>query len=380
MPRFTLSHIFMGTALVAIIMALTQSEGCGTRYSMIEAISFSSDKSRIVVTNLNGRDAQTPMKGYKANVSRTVSWLETSTGDSSGIIHQDFRPGNSGPAFRLWYVGRTSAICDPSNDYVSMSEFGGGAVTLNASAVKPTVVNLQFPAFNIAYSQSGRFLAASGMRELAVLDMQNNTVAMRIQTEDSPFISASLMSFSRDESRIVVAGSSGVSIWDITTAKKLFTVVQGSDLWIDAIAAAPNDSVIVCSREWVRRYDFAGHVIATLAGMGKCLCSVSSDGNTLAVCDGNRLSVYDLRSNRLLRSLPFDGATALALSSNGSDLAVGDYDGHVTLIDAASGTSRWTTTPPGRFRTSWILPALFLLGWFYAVWWLSKRKKLTCQT
>lgn len=85
MPRFTLTQLLMGIALVAILLLLTQSEGCGERYTIIECISFSSDGSRIAVSKLQARDARIPMKAYKADVSRTISLL-SSNGGSAGTL------------------------------------------------------------------------------------------------------------------------------------------------------------------------------------------------------------------------------------------------------------------------------------------------------
>jgi WD40 repeat protein len=224
MPRFTLSQLLMGVAFVAIVLGFTHTEGCGRRFSMIESLSFSSDDSAIAVAKLSARDAQTPWKLYIADVSRTISWLDAATGKSRGQIHQDFRPGNCGPAFALWRVGRTSALCNPSNDQVAMSAFGGGDITRNAGTSEPTVVSLQHPACNIAFSKSGRFLAASGGEQVTVLDTLSDTVVMRIQARDLPFLGASLMSFTNDDSPIALGGDSGVHIWEIATSTQRSTV------------------------------------------------------------------------------------------------------------------------------------------------------------
>lgn len=255
MPRFTLSQLLMGVALIAIVLVFTQTEGCGTRYTMIETLSFTSDDSQIAVTKLSARDARTPFKFYKANVARTVSWLNVADGENRGLIHQDFKPGNSGPAFQLWHVGRTSVLCNPSNDHIAMSAFGGGDVTRNVDTNKPTVVSLQHPACNIAYSKSGRLLAASGMYELTVLNTEDDTVKMRVQANELPFLGASLMSFANDESQLIQVGDSGVHVWDIPTAAHRSTVIQGYEPWINAIAVTPDNNLIVCSNDWVRRYD-----------------------------------------------------------------------------------------------------------------------------
>ncbi|GAF69573.1 unnamed protein product, partial [marine sediment metagenome] len=99
MPQFTLTQMLMGTALVAILLGFTQTEGCGRRYVRIECVSFSRDGSRIAVSKLNARDARITLKRYKADVARTLSLLNSSDGTTERRIHQDFLAGNQGPAF-----------------------------------------------------------------------------------------------------------------------------------------------------------------------------------------------------------------------------------------------------------------------------------------
>ena len=94
---------------------------------------------------------------------------------------------------------------------------------------------------------------------------------------------------------------------------------------------------------------------------------VSADGE---------LRVYDLNSNGVLHSLWFQGATALAMSSTGEELAVGDYNGRVALIDTATGVRRWHANPLGRHRWPWTLPAGFVLVWIYVAWRLFRRQRI----
>ena len=375
MLRFTLSQLLLGTAFIAIVLVFTQTEGCGRRLTMIESLSFSTDASRIVVTKLNARDARTPMKLYKANVSRTVSWLNASDGNSDGLIHQDFKSGNRGPALRLWRVGRTSALCNPSNGHVAMSAFGGGDVTRNIDTAKSKVVSPQRPAGNIAYSRTGRFLAASGMYEVTVVDCENDLVAIQVQVDEPTFLGEPLMAFTDDEMCIILAGDTCVHVWDIATATQRSTVIQGLER-CNVIAVAPNDNLVVCSDDWVRRYDFDGNVVANLADKGAYLCSISGNGGRLAIFGDRQLNIYDLNSNNLLRKLSLQGVTALALSSSGDELAVGDYNGCVTLIDTLTGARQWSSSPPGRYRWPWALPGAYLVAWIYVVWRFSRRQRI----
>lgn len=375
MPRFPLFQTAMGIALAAIIFAFAQSEGWGTRFEMIETLSFSADDSWIAVTKLAGRDAETPWKFYKANVSRTVCRLNSVNGKLRDVVHQDFKPGNRGPAFGLWWVGRTSVLVNPSNDQLAMSEFGGGSVVFGIDTAKPLKVSLQFDACNIARSRTGRFLAASGRDLVAVIDTFSNTVAMEIQSDDSAFLGASLMDFTHDETRLVVAGSSGVDVWEIATSKQISTVIDGHEPNVYAISVASDNTLIVCSDNWIRRYTLAGKVVATLATRGAQLCDISDNGISVAAREDGELTIYDLRSNKQMKRFSLGGVSTLVLSSDGQMMAVGDFNGQVALIETTGGSRRWQVSPPSRYRWPWTVPAAFLLGWIYLAWQASKSPK-----
>lgn len=374
MPRFTLSQLLMGTALVAIILAFSQTEGCGRRYTMIESLSFSPDGSRLAVTKLNARDAGTHGKLYKADISRTISWVESSTGRDQGLIHQDFESGNSGPAFHYWRMGRTSAVCSPSKESIAMTEFGGGKVTRAARAGHRTVVPIGHRSNNLAFSPTGRFLAVSGGQELTVFDLQEDSEVMRIPASGVAFLGASQMTFTTDESGIVVADEPAVTVWDLATSTKRSTVVQGTKAWINAITVTPDNTLIICSDEWVRQYESDGSFMDSISLRGASLCSLADDSNRLATYDDDTLTIYDLDSNKALNRVFFEGATALAFSSSGNRLAVGDYYGQVTMFDKTAKVKRWKSNPRGRNRWPWTLPAAFLIAWAIISWQLSGRQ------
>src|SRR5689334_23085800 len=107
MPHFTLKESLYVLFLIAVSMVLGCPLGWSTHYAMIESLSYSPNNARILVSKLNAVNAGTPMKAYKADVSRTLCWLDVADGKSSRVIHQDLKPGNAGPAFKLWRVGRT---------------------------------------------------------------------------------------------------------------------------------------------------------------------------------------------------------------------------------------------------------------------------------
>jgi len=374
MARFDLPKTLMGATLVAILLSFTQTEGCGRRVVMIESLSFSSDDTLLLVAKLNARDAETPMKVYIADVSRTISWLEASTGAARELLHQDLRAGNCGPAFELWRGGRTSVICNPSNDHVYMTEFGGGDFILELSDGQSHATPIPRWACNIACSNSGRLLAASGRDEVSVLEPSKGRIVMQIPMDCLPFLSASLMSFSLDETRLLIAGGTTLNVWDIATSKMISTVAVDREARTNGIVAIDGDHVIVCSDYAVRRFDFAGRMAADLANKRGGRCAVSRRGGVLAVTHDDEVSIYDLETNDLTRTLSIKYASALALSSKGDSLAIGDGSGSVTLLDLTNGKQVWKTSPPGRYRWPSTLPAVSLFVWVCLAWLMARNR------
>lgn len=374
MPRFSLTQLLMGMALVAILLVFTQSEGCGTRYSTIEALSFSSDDSQILVTKLTARNARTPMKLYKSNLARTVSWLDRSTGAGRGMVHQDFKPGNSGPAFRHWWVGRTSVVCNPTDDRIAFSGFGGGDLTYGARQTPPTTLPLAQPASNLSISKSGRFVAASGMYHLTVVDTSTLKPAMQKQVGDSPFLGASLMAFNSDDTLLVTVGDADAQVWDLATATQTATLPIDPESLVRSIAVMPDDSVVICSDSSTNRYDLTGSPLNTISETGGYVCAASRTSNILAISDGETVRLCDVTNGAITRTLSTSGVMSLAVSSDDKYLATGDYDGNVVLYDLLTGTQKWVSTPPGRHRWPWTIPAMILGVWCWIAFRLSNYR------
>lgn len=374
MPRFSVMQLLMGMALIAILIVFTQAEGCGARLSMIESLSFSSDDSRILVTKLTARDAQTQGKAYKSNVARTVSWLDASTGEVRGVIHRDFKPGNSGPAFQYWWMGRTSVICNPGNNQVAFCAFGGGNLTCGVDHSTSKSIPLPDPALNLAISRSGRLLASSGPSQLTVLDTSTNKITMQTQIDELPFLFAALMSFHVDESRLIMVDHSGASIWDTTTGLQIATMPIGREWMLRGIAVMPDDSVIICSDTWIKRYDLSGKLLNKIDHGGRG-CVASHIKNTLVISNDDTITLCDVTSGEIIRTLPISGAASLALSADDQLLAIGDYDGRVSLVNLSNGERRWVANPPGQHRWPWTIPIAALLAWCWSAYRLANRAK-----
>lgn len=388
MPRYSLSQLLAGITLFALIAAFASARGCAERYSMIESVAFSADDTSILVAKLTARDAQVPGKGYKTDLYRTVSWLEASTGRFRNQVHQNSARGKRGTGLAFWYwrVGRTSVVGNPDSDQVTMSKFRGGGVIWDARSKRPAVTSLWDQPLDLAYSSSGRYLAARNDEGLAVLDAQNHAVTMEIR-ERSGFLDAPCMAFLEDDRHLVVASRASIEVWDIQQSKRVSTFDLGSGTRVCDIATAPNDHVFVCTADGVVRYDLGGQVIAKLGREFAQTFAVSADGSTCCVASDETAFIFDLETNGKVMSItiedarPYCGVTALALSSDGGQLAVGDCQGRVTLINAKTGVRRWRVYPPRASgwprRTSgwqWTLTAAFLGGGVYLACRLTKKE------
>ncbi len=370
----------MATALVAIVLAFIRSEGCGRRYTQIGCVSFSPDGSRIAVSKMNARNSRTPGKHYIANVSRTLSILAASDGTALGILHRDFKPGNQGPAFALWAAGRTSIALNPVSDHLVALEFGGGNLTQYAldGQTKTLAVRLQRPASGFSLSKSGRLVATSSWDDVTVYETTTGDSVMQVQADGLylPFLHAPLLAFSGDEMRLVMASVKGIHVWDISTGTQSTTIIEGSEPRITAMAVAPNDTLLVCSDAWVRRYDFSGNIVSNLTDSRHCrACCISNDGQNAALLDAENVVIYNLASGEPAKFVPFDWATTIAFSPDGQSLAVGDNGGKVTLVDVRTGKRQWSSSPPGRYRWPWTLPACVLAVWSYVAWRLSLKAR-----
>jgi WD40 repeat protein len=160
---------------------------------------------------------------------------------------------------------------------------------------------------------------------------------------------------------------------DSLSGKLIATVIDGSTPGIRAIAITPNDTLLVCLPNSVRRYGFGGESISTLIeGESFRACTVANNVAKAAVLDHENVFVFDLNSNTQTHVIPSSSGTALAFSPDGRSLAVGDARGKVSLIDPNTGAIRWSSNPPGRFRWPWTLPTSFALVWVLVAWRLSK--------
>ncbi len=364
--RFGVAQLLMALAVIAILTTLIQSDGCGRRLEMVESLSFCTNDTRLVVAVLNARLKH----GSKSDVARTVSIVDASSGVNLDLIRQDFKSKRFDHSLPRHVLRLGSVLCNPSSDHVVV---GGDRLTYQVEAQQPTEFHLTHSAYVIAFSKSGRYLAAGDGVSVTVLDTTNGKTLWR--GEGSKIRGQfTMLSFSNDDSRIILVGRYDLEAWDLFDSSQNSSVIPFKER-INSISVIANDHVVVCTDDWVRRFDAKGQLVAAISDRGARFCSSDRVGSRLATAGADSLSMYDLNSNLILHSIQvYTAPSSLAMSSNGVAVAVGDNDGHVENYDVITGTRQWRATPIGQIRRApWPWAAALLIACYYFARYMSRR-------
>ncbi len=213
-----------------------------------------------------------------------------------------------------------------------------GAVTFTLSGHRDYV-------YHVAFSPDGRRLASCGYdRIIRVWDTATGklTGVLKEHTE-----AVFAVAFSPDNTLLASAAADrSVKIWDVAKGVRLYTITDPTDAVMTLafrpgtreLAAGGNDKRL---RVWTIGESAATRVRNTLAHTGAILRIVyTADGTRMASSSSNReITIWNVATGAPVRTLPpqSDWSQGLAFSPDGRTLAVGRYDGTVTLFETASG-------------------------------------------
>ncbi len=378
MRQFTLTQLLMAVWLVAIGLTFLRAEGCGQRFTMVGCLAFSPDGKHLAVARYDAHDARTPMKCYKANVCRTVSVLDVTTGSTERIVEQDLRRGNKGPAFGLWWLGRNSIGFGATSKALLVQQFGGGEVRLyNRDSEKwrrPFAGNNQH-SMNMAISADGTILATGHWDGAALWDVASGEKLQLIATQASPFLGGPLLVISADNKMLATADYASVRLWNVTDGSRRDAAPELSDpRESEALAFSPvGQTIAVACRGGLHVYDLENSQnTELLSGMWVSRIAFSPDGKTVAAAHDDGVRLIDVATGQTLGDISCEGSvSSIGYSPDGELIAVGDHSGDLTLYDAATRRHVRTLAVAGRTRHSWTLSAVALLVWLfvcYRIW------------
>jgi WD40 repeat protein len=199
--------------------------------------------------------------------------------------------------------------------------------------------------YAVAFSPDGKRLASCGYdRQIRLWDTATGK-PMAVLKEHTEAVYA--VAF--DPTGKLLASASAdrsVKIWDVAKSVRLYTINDNTDAVL-TLAFRPGTNVLVAGgadkrlRAWTIEATAATLVSNTLAHTGGIIrLAFSADGARLATASSNReVKLWTAAGMREERNLTgqSDWVQSLAFSPDGRALALGRYDGTVTLFDPASG-------------------------------------------
>jgi len=207
---------------------------------------------------------------------------------------------------------------------------------------------------SVAFSPDGSLLASSSEDNTVCLwDVASGLKVQTLTQHEASGNAGHDIAFSPDGSVLAFAGSDlDVRFWDVEGAALGITIqVCYFGYGVNSLAFSP-DGTMLATAGWlcggVSLWDVAtGDKIATLSDyVSPSFVTFSPDGTMLASVvfeeNGNDQTVllWDVASKAVVREFPMGGAWphSAAFSPDSNTLAIGDWDGHVTLWDIASGS------------------------------------------
>jgi RNA polymerase sigma factor (sigma-70 family) len=203
----------------------------------------------------------------------------------------------------------------------------------------------------IAFSPDGKWIA-SGSQESTVLlyDAATGREARRLRLpgRDDTWVMA--VAFSPDGKRLVTSGSEKViRVWDVATGKEL-PPPAGHQAEISHVAIASGGRTVLTGGHegliclWGRA---SGRILRQMRQSGSVShMAVSVDGKLAVTTDGQVLRFWDVEDGKEVRAIFVSKGDirAVALSPDGSGVAVAAWDRTIRLYDTANGEERLRIT------------------------------------
>ncbi|MEV6157336.1 WD40 repeat domain-containing protein [Nonomuraea sp. NPDC052129] len=326
--------------------------------SIIRAVAFSPDGKTLAVASkkiaqlwdtTTSRRLGAPLAGHTENVMNlTVS----PDGTTLATVSWDHTVG-------LWNVAtrkQTGALRDRNTGFNAIAFSPDGTRIATAGATGRTVLwdavsRQQLTALadngsgveRVAFGPDGKMLAAAG--DDGVIRLADPQIHLQVGTS-MPAQSAVALS---PDGRILATGVAdamdpAIQLWDVATQRRLGPPLrpQGARRSVSMIEFTPDGRTLLTSgSNGLRLWDVASRREIAHEATFKGLARLSPDGRYVAVQQDKAIAFWDVARRRETGpriSVPghTDLVTAMAISPDGSTLAITGYDNQVRLFDVAT--------------------------------------------
>lgn len=198
----------------------------------------------------------------------------------------------------------------------------------------------------VAYSLDGNWIATGAQDDLAII--WNAATGVKTHTLNGHTGNISSMEFSDDSTLLLTGSSDGTArVWNVSTGALVKTLTEGAE--VRAVAFSPNASQALVSVKdgfsfWVDVWNVSSATVARTISPGGRANDLdwhpTADEFVAAVAGS--LTFFRPSTGAELRTIPYDSASRVAYSSNGSKVVAGSTIAkYAVLFNASTGAEIW---------------------------------------
>ncbi len=367
---WTLTHALLLTTIIACIVSLPQTEGCGTRVTRVNEMVLSPDGTRLAVSRLDARVSQGSGKRWYDHFWQTFSLLDTDRGRVEKLLMSD----------RISTLYRQALHNRPSS-------FNWIQFTDSRLYLQERITNLQVYdhegnrqedvttggryIHNCAVTKDDQWAIVSDFPPDTIQLISTHDQTIRWQVEGrfhGALLGANVKLY--DELALIL-DAERVRLVSSETGELVFEKLLPKDRdWEAAYLAKRKSLLVIASDE-----GFGITNLETREQRWKYarLVHLSPDGRFLVTEKDDQTLITDLESDATPIKLPVVMDNA-CISPDGLRLYAAN-DSLVTCYEVSNGKRLWSTSVHGHFRPTWIWP----VGIGGLCIWLWRRKNRSME-